>query len=143
MVIASIDGIWCFAELRPPARFQVPSPDPKIEPAFQDGIARGSGDSSQAECAKGTVSLCSRMSFGSSACRLVVVNVEAALFSLIDFPFLNRTTLCPVGTRVGMQGASRVKAGLQVPEIVGQARDAFRFVEFGMIVDDISCLHLA
>lgn len=36
-----------------------------------------------------------------------------------------------------------LKRALQVPEIVGQERDAFRFVEFEIIVDEISCLHLA
>ena len=62
------------------------------------------------------LSIRGRMSFGISAYQLVVVKTEAALSSLIDFPFLNRTTLCPVGMRVGMQGASRVKAGLAGPQ---------------------------
>ena len=36
-----------------------------------------------------------------------------------------------------------LKRALQVPEIVGQERDAFRFVGSEMIVDEISRLHLA
>ena len=36
-----------------------------------------------------------------------------------------------------------LKRALQVPEIVGQERDALRFVGFRIIVDENSCLHLA
>ena len=82
----------------------MPSPDHKTEPAFQDGIARGAGDSSKAGCAKEAVSFCSRMSCGSSVCQLVVVNVEAAVVLLIDSLFLNRNNVVPRGHARGNAG---------------------------------------
>lgn len=87
-----------------PARFQVSSPDHEVEPAFQDGIARGPVNSSKARCAKEAVSFCSRMSFGSSVCQLVVVNAEAAVFLLIDSPFLDRNNVLPRGHARGNAG---------------------------------------
>ena len=104
IVALIIDGMWRFAELLPPARFQVLSPDYKIEPAFQNGIARVFGGSSNPGCAKGAVSLCCQMSFDSSACRLDIENVEAALFLSTGFPFLNRYNVVPRGHARGHAG---------------------------------------